>query len=188
MKLNKNNNKAEMDIVGEFEAQQRAVWLPSFLLLRVNWDSSFVFRLSSFVFTLHFPVSFRSARSLAPIGLMAVAWPQLISIVFLILYLAPWVVPLSADSNNVLLSPTHHEASPRAMILPLHHSDPDSSVSDFNPRRQLQGSQSRHHLNARMGLHDDLLRNGFVSFTPLLPLRPFLLLFYFFENNFSLSF
>lgn len=121
---------------------------------------------------LHFsvPVSFRSAPPLRPVRLMASLWTQLISTVSLILSLARWVA-VSGDSGNVLLFPSrHHEGSRPAMILPLHHSVPESSLSHFNPRRHLQGSQSEHHPNARMRLYDDLLRNGLVSFTPSLPL------------------
>lgn len=125
------------------------------------------------------PVSFRSVPPLGPVRLMASLWTQLISTVSLILSLARWVA-VSGDSGNVLLFPSrHHEGSRPAMILPLHHSVPESSLSHFNPRRHLQGSQSEHHPNARMRLFDDLLRNGLVSFTPSLPLRPFLFFFFF---------
>jgi len=101
---------------------------------------------------------------------MALQRMQLISVVSLILSVAQWVV-VAGDSGEVLLLP--NEGSRPAMILPLHHSVPDSSVSDFSPRRQLQRSQSQGHPNARMGLHDDLLRNGFVSFTASLPFVSF---------------
>ncbi|TKY70624.1 Aspartic proteinase nepenthesin-2 [Spatholobus suberectus] len=92
---------------------------------------------------------------------MASAWTQLISIMSLILSLR-WL-PVSGDSSNALLLQSHREGSRPAMILPLHRSAPDSSISDFNPRRQLQRSQSQRHPNARMGLHDDLLRNGYYT-------------------------
>lgn len=116
------------------------------------------------------PVSFRSVPPLGPVRLMASLWTQLISMASLLLSLARWV-PVSGDSSNVLLLPSpHHEGSRPAMILPLHHSVPDSSFSHFNPRRQLKESDSEHHPNARMRLYDDLLRNGLVSFTPSLPL------------------
>ncbi|CAJ2646113.1 unnamed protein product [Trifolium pratense] len=49
------------------------------------------------------------------------------------------------------------------MILPLHLSPPVSSISSFNPRRQLQRSESQHHPNARMRLYDDLLINGYYT-------------------------
>ncbi|XP_014521287.1 protein ASPARTIC PROTEASE IN GUARD CELL 1 [Vigna radiata var. radiata] len=91
---------------------------------------------------------------------MALQRTQLISVVFLILSLAQWVV-VSGDYGRVLLLP--NEGSRTAMILPLQHSVPDSYVSDFSPRRQLQRSQSQHHPNARMRLHDDLLRNGYYT-------------------------
>ncbi|KAL2668840.1 hypothetical protein AAZV13_01G151800 [Glycine max] len=94
---------------------------------------------------------------------MASLWTQLISMASLLLSLARWV-PVSGDSSNVLLLPSpHHEGSRPAMILPLHHSVPDSSFSHFNPRRQLKESDSEHHPNARMRLYDDLLRNGYYT-------------------------
>ncbi|BAU00260.1 hypothetical protein LR48_Vigan06g028800 [Vigna angularis] len=91
---------------------------------------------------------------------MALQRTQLISVVFLILSLAQWVV-VSGDYGKVLLLP--NEGSRTAMILPLQHSVPDSYVSDFSPRRQLQRSLSQRHPNARMRLHDDLLRNGYYT-------------------------
>ncbi|XP_057449579.1 aspartic proteinase 36-like [Lotus japonicus] len=50
-----------------------------------------------------------------------------------------------------------------AMILPLHFSVPDSSISPVNPRRQLQRSESERHPNAHMRLYDDLLLNGYYT-------------------------
>ncbi|CAJ1929420.1 unnamed protein product [Sphenostylis stenocarpa] len=88
---------------------------------------------------------------------MALRRTQLISVVFLIISLVRWFL-VSGDSGRMLLLP--NEGSRPAMILPLHHSVPDYSVSDFSPRRQLQKSQSQRHPDARMGLYDDLLRNG----------------------------
>ncbi|KAL2348346.1 hypothetical protein Fmac_002346 [Flemingia macrophylla] len=88
---------------------------------------------------------------------MAAALAQLISVVSLFLSL------VSADSTNVLLLPSQNHGSPPAMILPLLHSSPDSSTSHFYHRRQLHGSQSQPHPNARMRLHDDLLRNGYYT-------------------------
>ncbi|MED6196675.1 hypothetical protein PIB30_049606 [Stylosanthes scabra] len=49
------------------------------------------------------------------------------------------------------------------MVLPLYLSLPNSSTSALDPRRQLQGSESQHHPNARMRLHDDLLLNGYYT-------------------------
>lgn len=98
---------------------------------------------------------------------------QLISIFSLIfLHLAcfaPYLV-FSINPNNLLLFPsiTDRNSSRPAMILPLHLTSPDSSISSFNPRRQLQRSESQHHPNARMRLYDDLLING------LLPLFSFI--------------
>lgn len=109
---------------------------------------------------------------------MALQRTQLISVVSLILSLAQWVL-VTGDSGKVLLLP--NEGSRPAMILPLHHSVPDdSSVSDFSPRRQLQRSQSQRHPDARMRLYDDLLRNGFVSFTASLPFLSFKIISHFF--------
>jgi len=110
---------------------------------------------------------------------MALQRTQLIAVVFLILSLAQWVV-VYGDSGKVLLLP--NEGSPPAMILPLQHSVPDSYVSDSSPRRQLQRSQSQRHPNARMRLHDDLLRNGFVSFATTLPFLSLKIVSLFFCN------
>lgn len=61
----------------------------------------------------------------------------------------------SSPSTSLLLRPPH--GGPRqSMLLPLFLSPP-------NPRRHLQGSDPQTHPNARMGLHDDLLRNGYYT-------------------------
>lgn len=93
---------------------------------------------------------------------MAAAWAEFISAVSLILSLARCLL-VSADSTNVFLLPSQHSGSPPAMILPLLHSSLDSPPSLFNHRRQLHGSKSQSHHNARMRLHDDLLRNGYYT-------------------------
>lgn len=49
------------------------------------------------------------------------------------------------------------------MILPLYLTTPNSSTSALDPRRQLHGSESKRHPNARMRLHDDLLLNGYYT-------------------------
>lgn len=101
---------------------------------------------------------------------MAVFVPtQLISffsLIFLHLTSFSPYLALSINPNNLLLFPsiTDRNLSRPAMILPLHLTPPDSSISSFNPRRQLQRSESQHHPNARMRLYDDLLVNGFVRF------------------------
>ncbi|XP_027360669.1 probable aspartic protease At2g35615 [Abrus precatorius] len=95
---------------------------------------------------------------------MAGAWSQLISIVLLSLILhLTRCVDVSSAPTNVFLLQSDQENSRLAMILPLHFSVPDSSISDFNPRRQLQRSHSKRHPNARMRLYDDLLRNGYYT-------------------------
>lgn len=57
--------------------------------------------------------------------------------------------------DTAFLRNRHH-----AMILPLYLTTPNSSTSALDPRRQLHGSESKRHPNARMRLHDDLLLNG----------------------------
>ncbi|AES94605.2 eukaryotic aspartyl protease family protein [Medicago truncatula] len=89
------------------------------------------------------------------------AMTQFISIFFLILHLP--LFTLSINPNNLLFFPNTRNASRPAMILPLHLSPPDSSISSFNPRRQLQRSESKRHPNARMRLYDDLLINGYYT-------------------------
>ncbi|CAJ2635308.1 unnamed protein product [Trifolium pratense] len=49
------------------------------------------------------------------------------------------------------------------MVLPLFLTAPNSSTSALDPRRQLHGSESKRHPNARMRLHDDLLINGYYT-------------------------
>ncbi|CAK8539666.1 unnamed protein product [Lathyrus sativus] len=93
---------------------------------------------------------------------------QLISIFSLIfLHLTSFspYLALSINPNNLLLFPsiTDRNLSRPAMILPLHLTSPDSSISPVNPRRQLQRSESQHHPNARMRLYDDLLINGYYT-------------------------
>ncbi|KAL1354630.1 hypothetical protein HN51_006690 [Arachis hypogaea] len=84
---------------------------------------------------------------------MARAW----TLFTLILWVAELV--LWGDGSDVLLLQTAEKGSPPAMILPLHLSAPNSSNFNFNHHRQLRGS----HPNARMRLHDDLLRNGYYT-------------------------
>jgi hypothetical protein len=119
------------------------------------------------LFTLSIP--FRSAPSRAHnlSIIMAVTQTQLISIFIFSLILHLTNFALSINPNNLLLFPKTHRNASRdsrpAMILPLHLSPPVSSISSFNPRRQLQRSESQHHPNARMRLYDDLLINGLAS-------------------------
>ncbi|XP_023921761.1 aspartic proteinase 36 [Quercus suber] len=61
----------------------------------------------------------------------------------------------SSPSTSLLLRPPH--GGPRqSMLLPLFLSPP-------NPRRHLRRSDPQTHPNARMGLYDDLLRNGYYT-------------------------
>ncbi|RHN63014.1 putative nepenthesin [Medicago truncatula] len=60
--------------------------------------------------------------------------------------------------DTAFLRNRHH-----AMILPLYLTTPNSSTSALDPRRQLHGSESKRHPNARMRLHDDLLLNGYYT-------------------------
>ncbi|KAM4128291.1 hypothetical protein ACJW30_02G155800 [Castanea mollissima] len=61
----------------------------------------------------------------------------------------------SSPSTSPLLRPPHG-GSRQSMLLPLFLSRP-------NPRRHLQRSDPQTHPNARMGLYDDLLRNGYYT-------------------------
>ncbi|KAM4117831.1 hypothetical protein ACB094_02G155500 [Castanea mollissima] len=61
----------------------------------------------------------------------------------------------SSPSTSPLLRPPHG-GSRQSMLLPLFLSPP-------NPRRHLQRSDPQTHPNARMGLYDDLLRNGYYT-------------------------
>ncbi|KAK9990709.1 hypothetical protein SO802_025694 [Lithocarpus litseifolius] len=61
----------------------------------------------------------------------------------------------SSPSTSLLLRPPHG-GSRQSMLLPLFLSPP-------NPRRHLQRSDPQTHPNARMGLYDDLLRNGYYT-------------------------
>ncbi|MED6162298.1 hypothetical protein PIB30_069068 [Stylosanthes scabra] len=72
------------------------------------------------------------------------------------------LAPSAVSGDASLLCNSHH--SPHtAMVLPLYLSPPNSSTSALDPRRQLQGSESQRHPNARMRLHDDLLLNGYYT-------------------------
>ncbi|XLR50388.1 hypothetical protein HN51_001067 [Arachis hypogaea] len=66
-------------------------------------------------------------------------------------------------AGDPLLLRNSHRSSHTAMVLPLYLSPPNSSTSALDPRRQLQGSESQRHPNARMRLHDDLLLNGYYT-------------------------
>ncbi|XP_061342538.1 aspartic proteinase 36-like [Gastrolobium bilobum] len=92
---------------------------------------------------------------------MARASIHLISTLSLILHLAQ-LGPCVVASDAALLRNRHHASRP-AMVLPLYLSAPNSSTSALDPRRQLQGSESKRHPNARMRLHDDLLLNGYYT-------------------------
>ncbi|XP_027346186.1 aspartic proteinase CDR1-like [Abrus precatorius] len=69
---------------------------------------------------------------------------------------------IAVAGDTVLLHNPHHASRP-AMVLPLYLSAPNSSTSALDPRRQLHGSESKRHPNARMSLHDDLLLNGYYT-------------------------
>ncbi|KAM3709206.1 hypothetical protein ACJW31_02G155400 [Castanea mollissima] len=75
---------------------------------------------------------------------------QLITFTFTIL-----LTVQSSPSTSPLLRPPHG-GSRQSMLLPLFLSPP-------NPRRHLQRSDPQTHPNARMGLYDDLLRNGYYT-------------------------
>ncbi|OIW09673.1 hypothetical protein TanjilG_11060 [Lupinus angustifolius] len=83
-------------------------------------------------------------------------------IIFLILHLT--ITTVAGDPDDVALLRNRHHGSGPAMILPLYLSAaPNSSTSALDPRRQLSGSESKRHPNARMRLHDDLLLNGYYT-------------------------
>ncbi|KAL2333474.1 hypothetical protein Fmac_014687 [Flemingia macrophylla] len=81
-------------------------------------------------------------------------------LIFTTLSLIFHLVAVAADSE--LLRNRDHGSRP-AMVLPLYLSTPNSSTSALDPRRQLHGSESKRHPNARMRLHDDLLLNGYYT-------------------------
>ncbi|KAI4315028.1 hypothetical protein L6164_027878 [Bauhinia variegata] len=92
---------------------------------------------------------------------------QLLSAISLILYflqLGPWIAyGVSGESTNLSVHQNLHHGVRPAMILPLYFSAPNSSTTSFKTRRHLQGSDSRPPPNARMGLYDDLLLNGYYT-------------------------
>ncbi|KAK7263218.1 hypothetical protein RJT34_30805 [Clitoria ternatea] len=75
------------------------------------------------------------------------------------------LIPLHviADAGDTALLRNRDHGSRPAMILPLYLSTPNLSTSALDPRRQLHGSESKRHPNARMRLHDDLLINGYYT-------------------------
>ncbi|XP_027192201.1 aspartic proteinase 36-like isoform X2 [Cicer arietinum] len=79
----------------------------------------------------------------------------------LILHIAI-LVPSSIAADTSFLRNRHHGSRP-TMVLPLYLTAPNSSTSALDPRRQLHGSESKRHPNARMRLHDDLLLNGYYT-------------------------
>jgi len=87
--------------------------------------------------------------------LMARAFTHRILITFITLSLFLQLIA----GDPALLRNRHHGARP-AMLLPLYLSAPNATTSALDPRRQLYGSESKRHPNARMRLHDDLLLNG----------------------------
>ncbi|KAL5064038.1 hypothetical protein RYX36_025775 [Vicia faba] len=72
------------------------------------------------------------------------------------------LVPSTIATDAEFLRNRHHDSRP-AMVLPLFLTAPNSSTSALDPRRQLHGSESKRHPNARMRLHDDLLLNGYYT-------------------------
>ncbi|ESW27860.1 hypothetical protein PHAVU_003G238400 [Phaseolus vulgaris] len=89
---------------------------------------------------------------------MARAFTHLVLITFITLSL--FLQLIAGDS--ALLRNRYPGARP-AMVLPLYLSSPNSTSSALDPRRQLYGSESKRHPNARMRLHDDLLLNGYYT-------------------------
>jgi len=101
--------------------------------------------------SIHFPTittRIQNRSSIPSHHLMARPLTHLILI--LILHITQTIAVDTAFLRN-----RHH-----AMILPLYLTTPNSSTSPLDPRRQLHGSESKRHPNARMRLHDDLLLNG----------------------------
>ena len=74
----------------------------------------------------------------------------------------------SADPTAPLLLRPPHGGARTSMLLPLFLSHPNSSSTSSNPHRHLQRSDPPTQPNARMGLHDDLLRNGYSSHSLLI--------------------
>ncbi|CAJ1971168.1 unnamed protein product [Sphenostylis stenocarpa] len=89
---------------------------------------------------------------------MAWALTHLILITFITLLIFLQLIA----GNSTLLCNRRHGSRP-AMVLPLYLSAPNSTTSALDPRRQLYGSESKRHPNARMRLHDDLLLNGYYT-------------------------
>ncbi|MED6115714.1 hypothetical protein PIB30_093333, partial [Stylosanthes scabra] len=85
----------------------------------------------------------------------------------LILFITTTTTISSGDPSSVpgdaSIICNSHNSPHTAMVLPLYLSPPNSSTSALDPRRQLQGSESQRHPNARMRLHDDLLLNGYYT-------------------------
>ncbi|PNY04746.1 aspartic proteinase-like protein 2-like [Trifolium pratense] len=82
-------------------------------------------------------------------------------ILILILHIA--LLAPSPIAGDTAFLPNRHHGSRPAMVLPLFLTAPNSSTSALDPRRQLHGSESKRHPNARMRLHDDLLINGYYT-------------------------
>ncbi|KAJ7952793.1 Aspartic proteinase-like protein 2 [Quillaja saponaria] len=101
---------------------------------------------------------------------MARASIQFISTIFLIIcptiltQFGPYVaLGFSSDPRSLVLHRPVYQGARPAMILPLYLSAPNSSTVASSPRRHLQRSEYKHHPNARMGLYDDLLLNGYYT-------------------------
>ncbi|KAJ7944487.1 Aspartic proteinase-like protein 2 [Quillaja saponaria] len=95
---------------------------------------------------------------------------QVISTIFPILYVtiltqfSPWTaLGFSGDPSSLFLHRPLYQGARPAMVLPLYLSAPNSARIDSGPRRHLQRSESKRHPKARMGLHDDLLLNGYYT-------------------------
>ncbi|WVZ24459.1 hypothetical protein V8G54_003003 [Vigna mungo] len=98
-------------------------------------------------------------RSMSPSQqLMARAFTHFILIMFITF--SPFLQLIAGDSAFLR---NRHNGARTAMVLPLYLSSPNSTTSALDPRRQLYGSESKRHPNARMRLHDDLLLNGYYT-------------------------
>ncbi|GMP27843.1 hypothetical protein CsSME_00003651 [Camellia sinensis var. sinensis] len=100
---------------------------------------------------------------------MALPWSHFATVLILFVTLLSWSEVVSSSSSSgegsvLVVRPPHGGGDRHTMFLPLFPSSSRNSAGKSH--RQLDGSESDSdslHPNARMGLYDDLLRNGYYT-------------------------
>ncbi|CAL5324587.1 unnamed protein product [Camellia sinensis] len=100
---------------------------------------------------------------------MALPWSHFATVLILFVTLLSWSEVVSSSSSSgegsvLVVRPPHGGGDRHTMFLPLFPSSSRNSAGKSH--RQLEGSESDSdslHPNARMGLYDDLLRNGYYT-------------------------